>query len=62
LAKAGQLLQANSVLSGNAAQSSKGAAARSPNANQLKPQGTVTKTACPKCGEAMSKIPSKSKN
>ena len=61
LAKAGQLLQANSVLSGNAAQSSKGAAARSPNANQLKPQATVTKTACPKCGESMSKIPSKSK-
>ena len=61
LAKAGQLLQANSVLSGNAAQSSKEAAARSPNANQLKPQGTVTKTACPKCGESMSKIPSKSK-
>ncbi|HEY9895886.1 MAG TPA: type I DNA topoisomerase [Candidatus Sericytochromatia bacterium] len=61
LAKAGQLLQANSVLSGNAAQSSKEAAARSPNSNQLKPQATVTKTACPKCGEAMSKIPSKSK-
>ena len=61
LAKAGQLLQANSVLSGNVAQSSKGAPARSPNSTQLKPQGTVTKTVCPKCGEAMSKIPSKSK-
>jgi DNA topoisomerase-1 len=39
LAKAGQLLQANSVLSGNAAQSSKGAAARSPNCNPAKTTG-----------------------
>jgi DNA topoisomerase I len=31
-----------------------------PNSTQSKPPATVTKTACPKCGEAMSKIPSKS--
>jgi DNA topoisomerase-1 len=61
LEKAGQLLQANNVLNGNAAQSSKGADARLPNSTQPKSQATVTKIACPKCGEAMSKIPSKSK-
>ncbi|MBD2076936.1 type I DNA topoisomerase [Phormidium sp. FACHB-592] len=63
LEQAGQLLKTNSaqVVNVDGAQGSKEGITRSPKANQLKPQATVTKTACPKCGEAMSKIPSKSK-
>ncbi len=63
LEKAGQLLKTNSAQAVNVdgAQGSQAGTTRSPKANQLKPQATVTKTACPKCGEAMSKIPSKSK-
>ncbi|MBD2036046.1 type I DNA topoisomerase [Leptolyngbya sp. FACHB-321] len=63
LEKAGQLLKTNSaqVVNVNGAQGSKEGTTQLPKANQLKPQATVTKTACPKCGEAMSKIPSKSK-
>lgn len=63
LEKAGQRLQANGAqgMNGGGAQCSKGTATRSPDSSKPKPQATVTKTACPKCGEAMSKIPSKSK-
>jgi len=55
LEKASQVLKAKGVQVGNAP------IARSPEATQPKPQANTTKTACPKCGECMNKIPSKSK-
>jgi len=71
LEKAGELLKSNAIQSGNstvarcakptATLCSRGAAARSPSSTQSKPQASVTKNACLKCGEAMSKVPSKSK-
>ncbi len=71
LEKAGHLLKSNALQGGNstvargakptATRCSRGAAARTPSSTQSKPQASMTKTACPKCGEAMSKVPSKSK-
>jgi len=62
LEKAGQLLKSNAIQGGNTvARSAKPTATGTPSSTQSKPQATVTKTACPKCGEAMSKVPSKSK-
>ncbi len=55
LAKAGQLLQAN----GSPEVKVGGTPAIA--ATQSKSQATVTKTTCPKCGEAMHKVPSQSK-
>ncbi|PSB35184.1 type I DNA topoisomerase [Stenomitos frigidus] len=54
LEKAGQLL----LSKGMQPSQLKGAKT---NPKPAKPPGTVTKTACPKCGEAMIKVPSKSK-
>ena len=72
LEKAGLLLMTAGVkpqattLKSNQVSASKQASAKSTavKANSTKPsqvQGAVTKTACSKCGEAMSKVPSKSK-
>jgi len=62
LEKAGQLLKSNAIQGGNTvARCAKPTATGTPSSTQSKPQATVTKTACPKCGEAMSKVPSKSK-
>ena len=62
LEKAGQLLKSNAIQGGNTvARSAKPTATGTPSSTQSKSQATVTKTACPKCGEAMSKVPSKSK-
>ncbi|NJO40946.1 MAG: type I DNA topoisomerase [Cyanobacteria bacterium RU_5_0] len=55
LEKAGQILRSNGAQVVNSNES------RSPDSTKPKSQATMTKTACPKCGEAMSKIPSKSK-
>lgn len=63
LEKAGQLLKSNAIQGGNStvARCAKPAATGTPSSTQSKPQTSMTKTACPKCGEAMSKVPSKSK-
>lgn len=55
LAKAAQLLQANG------AQGDKAGGVQAITTTQPKSQATVTKTACPKCGEALHKVPSQSK-
>lgn len=64
LAQASQQLSAKSGQEGQlketAARCSKGTATRTSNPTKPKPQATTSKTACPKCGQAMSKIPSKS--
>lgn len=66
LEKANHVLRSNgaqvlnlSPARSSTARSSTSNGARS-SATKLLPQATVTKTACPKCGQAMSKIPSKS--
>lgn len=56
LAQASQQLSAKSGQGGQA----KGTATRTSNPTKPHPQATTSKTACPKCGGAMSKIPSKS--
>ncbi|UBF30340.1 type I DNA topoisomerase (plasmid) [Kovacikia minuta CCNUW1] len=72
LEKAGQVLKSSGaqvlksngthqVGSLNGAQGLQGTVARSSDSPTPRTQATVTKTACPKCGGAMHKIPSKSK-
>jgi len=55
------LEKARQVLKSKGTQAINSQVERSPNSTQSKPQASLTKIACPKCGEAMHKIPSKSK-
>ncbi|MBW4690966.1 MAG: type I DNA topoisomerase [Lyngbya sp. HA4199-MV5] len=63
LAKAGQQLQARGAegIIGDGTQAPQGTAVRSPVSTPPNAQATVTKTLCPKCGEALHKVPSQSK-
>ncbi|MBW4469894.1 MAG: type I DNA topoisomerase [Stenomitos rutilans HA7619-LM2] len=63
LAKASQLLHTQSAqgLPVDGVRRSQGATAQTSTATPSKAQATVTKTPCPKCGEAMQKVPSQSK-